>query len=167
MMVALSLIVAALAGLCLLPSRYTGLLGLRIPGTPKMRRLYLGVMFFALVITCLYLKLIPVALILAIVGGAMIGLNKFHERMLDNDDLREDTRPGGHAGQQGWRSPARGAMEPAEAYAVLGLKPDAGPEDVEAAYKRLIASAHPDKGGTDYLAAKLNEARSVLKNRLQ
>jgi curved DNA-binding protein CbpA len=44
----------------------------------------------------------------------------------------------------------------------LGLEVGAQPDDIEAAYKALIVKNHPDQGGTDWLAAQLNEARDVL-----
>jgi hypothetical protein len=49
-----------------------------------------------------------------------------------------------------------------EAYAILGLAPGADPEAIKAAHHRLMKQLHPDHGGTDYLAAKLNRARDVL-----
>lgn len=57
---------------------------------------------------------------------------------------------------------ARGGMTPAEALQVLGLKAGASLEDVKIAHKRLIKEFHPDKGGSDYLAAKINEAKDIL-----
>ena len=53
-----------------------------------------------------------------------------------------------------------------EARAVLGLKPDADREAVLEAHKRLMRLVHPDRGGTDYLAAKINQARDILLERL-
>ena len=56
----------------------------------------------------------------------------------------------------------RGAMSRDEAYAVLGLRPGANAEAVRAAHRRLMRIAHPDSGGSDWLAARINQARDVL-----
>lgn len=56
----------------------------------------------------------------------------------------------------------RTAMSKAEALAVLGLKPGASASDVREAYRRLMKDYHPDKGGSDYLAAKINAAKDLL-----
>lgn len=53
-------------------------------------------------------------------------------------------------------------MDKAKAYAILGLDDDATKDDIEEAYKRLIAKNHPDKGGSSYIAAQLNAARDLL-----
>jgi hypothetical protein len=50
----------------------------------------------------------------------------------------------------------------AEASALLGLPRDAGADAIRAAHRRLIASVHPDRGGTEALAAKINAARDTL-----
>lgn len=55
-----------------------------------------------------------------------------------------------------------GAMTRDEALAVLGLKQGATPEDIKTAHKRLMKDFHPDKGGSDYLASKINAAKDVL-----
>jgi len=52
-----------------------------------------------------------------------------------------------------------------EAAAVLGVSIDADEDAIKAAHKKLIAQIHPDKGGTNYLAAKINEARDFLLSR--
>lgn len=53
-------------------------------------------------------------------------------------------------------------MSRAEALEVLGLNEGADTEAIEEAYKTLIKKNHPDQGGTDWLASRLNEARSIL-----
>lgn len=53
-------------------------------------------------------------------------------------------------------------MSRAEALKVLGLEEGASADDIRAAHRRLMLQNHPDKGGTDYIAAKINEAKDVL-----
>jgi hypothetical protein len=60
------------------------------------------------------------------------------------------------------RGPSGPRMTRAEALQVLGLGEGAGEEDIRAAHRRLIRQTHPDAGGTNYLAAKINEAKDVL-----
>ncbi len=63
-------------------------------------------------------------------------------------------------------SSAGGAMTRAQALDVLGLYDHVTRADIELAYKALMVKNHPDQGGTDWLAARLNEARDCLLNRL-
>ena len=73
--------------------------------------------------------------------------------------------PGGAAGGgAGSASPPRqgSAMSRDEACAVLGLKPGASTDEVHAAHRRLMRMAHPDTGGSDWLASRINQARDVL-----
>lgn len=54
-----------------------------------------------------------------------------------------------------------------EALDVLGLSGDISSGDITAAviqdaHRRLIQKLHPDRGGNDYLAAKINQARDLL-----
>lgn len=53
-------------------------------------------------------------------------------------------------------------MSRAEALDILGLEEGATADVIEEAYKNLIMKNHPDQGGTDWLAARLNEARDTL-----
>lgn len=55
-----------------------------------------------------------------------------------------------------------GAMSESDARSILGVSPEAGREEIEAAYRRLMQRAHPDRGGSAGLAAQLNAARDRL-----
>lgn len=53
------------------------------------------------------------------------------------------------------------------ARALLGLPPQADARAIRAAHRRLIASVHPDRGGTEALAAEINAARDLLLRHLK
>jgi hypothetical protein len=57
---------------------------------------------------------------------------------------------------------ASGAMTVDEAWQVLGLQPGADAASIRAAHRRLMRGAHPDSGGSDWLAARINQARDIL-----
>ena len=59
-------------------------------------------------------------------------------------------------------SKATGRMSREQALQILGLKPGATEQEIRLAHKKLITKMHPDRGGSDYLAAQINLAKSVL-----
>lgn len=58
-----------------------------------------------------------------------------------------------------------GSMTREEAYEILGLEPDADETAIREAYHRLMKKVHPDQGGSDYFAAKVNQAKDLLLER--
>jgi len=57
---------------------------------------------------------------------------------------------------------ADGPLDRAEALAVLGLAEGATEAEIKAAHRRLMRGAHPDQGGSAWLASRLNAARDLL-----
>lgn len=65
--------------------------------------------------------------------------------------------------QQAKTPPAgRKGMSLDEARGVLGLKPNCSKDDIILAHRRMMQKNHPDRGGSDYLAAQINKAKETL-----
>ena len=66
-----------------------------------------------------------------------------------------------------WRAepaadPRSAAMTREEALDILGLNEGADEDAIRAAHRRLMKTAHPDQGGSAWLAARINAARDLL-----
>jgi hypothetical protein len=58
--------------------------------------------------------------------------------------------------------PESATMTAKEACLILGLQPDANKEQIKEAHRRLMQKYHPDRGGSTYLSAKINQAKDCL-----
>lgn len=118
----------------------------------------------------LTLILVLLAILMAMTGrilasvplllGAIVAYKRYRQLKRAAEYLGDKFGAGG--------SPARGksgTMTPDEALDMLGLEAGASDEEINEAHRSLMQKLHPDHGGTDYLAAKLNEAREILTKR--
>lgn len=56
----------------------------------------------------------------------------------------------------------KSVMDEAEACLILGVRRFATPEKIKKAHLSKIRANHPDSGGSDYMATKINEAKELL-----
>ena len=80
-----------------------------------------------------------------------------------HSDWRDDFAGAQKAGNASRSGGADITLE--EAYAILGLAPGADAAAVKEAHHRLMKKFHPDHGGSDYLATRINRARDILLQR--
>ena len=117
--------------------------------------LFKGVVWLGLAAALFVAKLWPLAFMLLLAAGGVTAIETWREKEVGRDNQNASG---------GARAPVPGGakLSAAEAASVLGVAEDADAETIKSAHKKLIAQLHPDKGGTDYLAAKINEARETL-----
>ena len=74
----------------------------------------------------------------------------------------QDWRQGQDDGYETRAPQGSGHMTMDEAREVLGLDINPSRSEIRDAHKRLMLKNHPDKGGSSYLAAKINQAKDLL-----
>ncbi len=105
----------------------------------------------------------------AVIAGLALELDRESRQLLEAyldrraPGWRENRQrdPGGRSAD----TSRRGAMTEEEAYQILGLAPGTRADDIRKAHRTLMKKLHPDQGGSNYLAARVNEAKDVLLQR--
>ncbi|MEM8773077.1 MAG: DnaJ domain-containing protein [Pseudomonadota bacterium] len=110
-----------------------------------------GVVWLGLAAALFAVKLWPLAFMVLVAAGGVSAIELWRKRAIAEEARAEPAA----------KAPNK-PMEAKEAAALLGVPDGATLSEIRAAHRKLIAQIHPDKGGTDYLAAKINEARDVL-----
>ena len=80
---------------------------------------------------------------------------------LDRRDAGWSEYAQGHAAA-GRAAAGSGKMTEQEAYQILGVQPGASADAITHAHRTLMKKLHPDQGGSNYLAARVNEAKEIL-----
>ncbi|GLQ07708.1 DnaJ domain-containing protein [Sneathiella chinensis] len=101
-------------------------------------------------------------------------LNTYRDRRFGQDTEQDDHRDQQEQGNSqngrqqykgnGHARPNGSEMSRTEALEILELKSGASQSDIRAAHRRLMKKFHPDRGGSAYMAAKINQAKDVLIN---
>lgn len=84
---------------------------------------------------------------------------------LDRRDPAWREHAQGDAAAGGGSAARHGPMSQEEAYQILGLEPGASADEIVRAHRNLMKRLHPDQGGSNYLAARVNEAKDALLRR--
>lgn len=105
-------------------------------------------------------KLWPLALMVLLAAGGVTAIEIWKQRRIDTI---EGFTPSDHGdGPSRSVEPASVNVSVEEAAQILGLNVGASRESIRIAHRKLISQLHPDKGGTDYLATKINQARETM-----
>ena len=130
-----------------------------------VRKLRKSILWFGFIVLILLAATGRLGWLIPMIGAVSVGLLRLLPYLLQlAPQLRKHFRRNDGEGTASFGS-ANGKMSREEAYQILGLAPGATRERIIEAHRRLIQRLHPDRGGSDYLAAKLNQAKDTLLNR--
>ena len=97
--------------------------------------------------------------ILVEIGSDSDSVNLMHA-YLERERPEWDTGTKENSSRQS--EPFSSEMNEQQAFEILGLSPGASEKEIVAAHKRLMQGVHPDRGGSTFLAAKINAAKDLL-----
>ncbi|KAL6070812.1 putative Mitochondrial import inner membrane translocase subunit TIM14 [Balamuthia mandrillaris] len=106
---------------------------------------------------------------LGVAGAALAG--RFVAQQIKNNGgrlfpKRAPSAPGGISKRMSFKKYYEGGFEPemtrAEAAQILNVRVSASKDKIKQAHRRIMLANHPDNGGSDYMASKVNEAKDLL-----
>ncbi len=69
------------------------------------------------------------------------------------------------AGKRFLRGGFDGTMSKREAALILGIRESASKDKIKEAHRRIMLLNHPDRGGSPYIASKVNEAKELMEGK--
>jgi len=87
---------------------------------------------------------------------------RFGDSWRTDDPAGDDRAQNGEQDSERANSNSGGTLTNSEALDILGLQEGASRDDIIQAHRRMMQKMHPDRGGSNYLAARVNEAKERL-----
>jgi DnaJ family protein C protein 19 len=81
-------------------------------------------------------------------------INRFRQKYTQQQSQQSGQQSAGRANP--------GKMTAVQAREILGVPANASRDEIVKAHKRMMQKVHPDRGGSDYLAAQINQAKDTL-----
>eukprot|EP00457_Paulinella_chromatophora_P013630 gb/GEZN01013955.1/.p1 GENE.gb/GEZN01013955.1/~~gb/GEZN01013955.1/.p1 ORF type:complete len:125 (-),score=17.16 gb/GEZN01013955.1/:423-797(-) len=107
--------------------------------------------------------------VIALVGGIVVAGIALGSGHVAKAAAKINTRTGTNAGAGYLKRYYNGGFEKEmtrrEAALIIGIRESSTPEVIMAKYRKLMIKNHPDRGGSPFLSAKVNEAKELLMKR--